>query len=460
MNGELTKNTFTPKAPYTADSTNASFGDVGFFNAQSTKDAQNTRIDPESDPMQLSLFGDDVLGGVGAPPEGGILPGGGEIPGGGNEAHGIAGALPVPSDSEASDVRQTPGDMAADVRARSGGGRRKKGAAILTAFFCLSSVAAYICAGFFVTDTVMERGLSLFENELLAAVPAVTGDSDDTAIIIPAAKPAESEPSDTQVPSDVTSYPVEGVSMAAHDPFSVANETKYTPDIAALTSAEAFAGAKPSAVPDAGGEPLVLVVHTHATESFLDEGITSYNDSTSFRSTDPEQNMIAVGEELCRALGDAGIEALHCTEMFDKESFIHSYEKSAAAVSEYLRQHPSIRYVLDVHRDAIFRQDSTLLAARSADGAAQVMLVCGSDEMGADFPDWQDNLAFAFSLQAAAKAVYPDLMRNVNLRSASFNEQLAERFLLVEVGSAGNTLGEAKAAARRFAEVFASVVNG
>ena len=88
------------------------------------------------------------------------------------------------------------------------------------------------------------------------------------------------------------------------------------------------------------------------------------------------------------------------------------------------------------------------------------MLVCGTDEMGADFPDWQENLSFAFSVQAAAKAVYPDLMRNVNLRGASFNEQLAERFLLVEIGSAGNTLDEAKTAARRFAEVFASVIGG
>lgn len=50
------------------------------------------------------------------------------------------------------------------------------------------------------------------------------------------------------------------------------------------------------------------------------------------------------------------------------------------------------------------------------------------------------------------------MMRNINLRSASFNEQLASRYLLVEVGSAGNTLESAKEAGRRFAEVFAGVI--
>lgn len=457
MNGELNKNTFFPTAPYVPDSAGASSGDSAVRDTQSPQSAQ------QADPMQLSMFGDDVHGGT----FGGVATDSTASTSADSEhieakplllLTGIDTEDSVQgAGSDATDTGQAPADSTAGVRGRSGGRRHKKIASILTAFFCLSSAAAYICAGFFIADTVMERGLSLFENELMAASPSVPATPADTEMIIPAVKPAESESADTDTPNVIPEYPVQGVSMAAHDPFAVANETKYTPDIAALTSAEAFAASRPDAAASSE-EPLVLIVHTHATEAFLDEGVSSYNDNTTFRSSDPAQNMIAVGDELCRALGNAGITALHCTEMFDSESFIHSYEKSAAAVGQYLRDHPSIRYVLDVHRDAIFRQDGTLLAARTADGSAQVMLVCGSDEMGADFPDWQDNLAFAFSLQAAAKSVYPDLMRNVNLRGASFNEQLASRFLLVEVGSAGNTLDEAKSAARRFAEVFASVV--
>lgn len=100
----------------------------------------------------------------------------------------------------------------------------------------------------------------------------------------------------------------------------------------------------------------------------------------------------------------------------------------------------------------------TLVAPISPDGVAQIMLVCGTDEMGADFPDWEENLSFALALQSAAHTKYPSMMRNINLRSASFNEQLASRYLLVEVGSAGNTLESAKEAGRRFAEVFAGVI--
>ena len=59
---------------------------------------------------------------------------------------------------------------------------------------------------------------------------------------------------------------------------------------------------------------------------------------------------------------------------------------------------------------------------------------------------------------AAAKARFGDLMRGVNLRGASFNEQLAERYLLVEVGSAGNTLDEATYAGALLGKALAETI--
>ena len=51
-------------------------------------------------------------------------------------------------------------------------------------------------------------------------------------------------------------------------------------------------------------------------------------------------------------------------------------------------------------------------------------------------------------------------MRPVTVRNSDYNEYFTPGSLLVEVGAAGNTLDEALAAARLFANGFAEVVTG
>ena len=339
---------------------------------------------------------------------------------------------------------------------------KRRWRAAVSAILAASSVAAFVCAGAFVADAISQFGKAALYSGF-ASAPTKAPSENKAA---PEGSPTSEAPSpdygrasvDQTAPEgdaeESVSFPIEHISMAPDDPFEISNMTEYVPDVAALTSVAAFAAAAPS--PSDG--PAVLVIHTHSTEAYAAQGAIEYNEQVSFRSADTSENIVAVGDELCAGLEAAGVEAIHCTRIFDTEDFEHAYDRTAAAVLEYLETYPSIRLVLDVHRDAVFRPDGTLLAPTTSDGAAQVMIVCGTDELGADFPGWRDNLSFAFAVQAAAKARYGDLMRGVNLRGASFNEQLAERYLLVEVGSAGNTLDEAKAGARRFAEALAAAM--
>lgn len=339
---------------------------------------------------------------------------------------------------------------------------------VLTALLCAASVLAFVCAGIFAADAISRTGDVLLYSGI-AAAPEESGAAPAMISAVDTASDKETTPDEdgtgAQTESEKSAgtsdaslsetFPVVRVSMSADEPFALSNMTGYDPDVGSLTGVEAFASSLRSSL----SGPSVLVVHTHATEAYLKEGQNEYDDQTSFRSEDPSENVVAVGDEICAVLEKNGIKTLHCKTLFDTESFEQAYDKSAAAVVDYLSEYPGLHLVLDVHRDAIFRPDKTLLAPVCSDGAAQVMLVCGTDELGAIFPDWTDNLSFAFSVQTAARALYPDLMRGVNLRGPSFNEQLAERYLLVEVGSAGNTLDEAKEGARRFAEALAAVID-
>ena len=197
-------------------------------------------------------------------------------------------------------------------------------------------------------------------------------------------------------------------------------------------------------------EPLVLILHTHGTEAFVPEGATCQPPESTQRSTDISENIVAVGGVMAELLNEAGIPTIHCEIMHDLESYQNSYNYAADTIQKYLRQYPSIKYVFDVHRDAINRTGGDIVKPVSLiDGrvAAQVMLLVGTNEKGADHPDWNENLTVAVNLQDRLTRSYWNFARPINIRGASFNEQFTPGSLLIEIGSSGNTLSEAKYAA-------------
>lgn len=216
-----------------------------------------------------------------------------------------------------------------------------------------------------------------------------------------------------------------------------------------------------TATVSAGEKPLVLILHTHATECYSEEGAVSYTDDTSFRTEDTGKNMVAVGKALCDTLNAYGVSAIHCETLHDAEDYNSSYPNSLESVKYYLKKYPSIKYVFDLHRDAIIRENGELIKTECSvegEAAAQVMALVGTNTGGADHPDWKDNLTFALKLQENLSSTHPGFARPVNLRAASFNQQYAPGSLLFEIGSCGNTLSEAKRAAVYLGEALAELI--
>lgn len=213
-----------------------------------------------------------------------------------------------------------------------------------------------------------------------------------------------------------------------------------------------------------GAEPLVLIVHTHGTESFSEEGSIYYDEQYNQpRSEDTSKNIVAVGRVLASELNARGIPTLHCEIMHDKESYIHAYERSSESIARYLEEYPSIQYVFDVHRDSIIRSDlSKLRPVTLYKGVpcAQLMMIVGSSEKGAGEYDWQSNLILAEAIQQRLLSNTLGIPRQLYLRGASYNQQLAKHGLLLEIGSCGNYLSEAQTAAKAFAEAFANTLLG
>lgn len=231
---------------------------------------------------------------------------------------------------------------------------------------------------------------------------------------------------------------------------SVYNHTDYSIDIPALI------GNAPK-LSAAGEGPKVLIYHSHATESYTMEGADVYEPSGDHRTLNTEQNMVRVGEEMKAVFEAAGIGVVHDTTLYDYPSYNDAYNRSVQGVAENLKKYPSIVLALDVHRDALVANDGTIykVVAGTVDDCAQVMMVLGSDAGGADHPRWKDNLAFALQLQRSLVRGYASLARPTVLRKARYNQQLSPGSILVEVGGHGNSLSEAIAGGRLWADCVA-----
>ena len=237
---------------------------------------------------------------------------------------------------------------------------------------------------------------------------------------------------------------------------TVNNETSYEVDVAACLAADTSIRAE-------GDGPQVLIVHTHGSESYTPDAAFPYTPTENERTTDTRYNVVRVGDELQKVLEENGVQAMHIRDIFDSPAYSGSYDRSLAAIEDALAANPTIKIVIDVHRDSILTDDGTAYKTScTIDGEemAQLMFVVGTDEGGLYHPDWQQNLNYVTGLQYQLNRAYPGLMRPVNLRTQRFNQHASPGSMLIEVGSSGNTMPEALAAIRLFGQTLAQDLTG
>ena len=305
--------------------------------------------------------------------------------------------------------------------------------------------------------------LAVGQSPLLLSVTGGGEEAAEATPDLPAGQPAPDR-DDLTPPSAASAAPSDIVARTltptSPEGYTVAgglylyNRTGLDVDLAAAAAAPVAL-----TIPEEG--PQILILHTHGSEAYTPDGEDVYVPSDeNTRTLDENYNVVRVGEEMAAVFREMGLEVLHDKTLYDYPKYAGAYDRSAQAVEEYLAEYPTLRVVLDVHRDALIGEDGTVYkAVTTVDGAdtAQVMLVLGSSE-GGEHPNWTENLTLACKIQNGLNTLYPTLARPMALRSSRYNQQLSPGSLLVEVGTHGNTLQEALSAARLFARAAGQVL--
>ena len=196
----------------------------------------------------------------------------------------------------------------------------------------------------------------------------------------------------------------------------------------------------------ADGTPQILIMHTHETESYEPYTRDFYDSSFTSRTTDNEKNMAAVGDAIAAELEKNGIGVIHDVTKHDYPSYNGSYDRSRETVQAILEENPTIKAVLDIHRDAIEREDGTRIAPVAdinGRNAAQIMIISCFDDGSGRLPHYMSNFRFASALQQQLESDFGGLTRPVLFDDRFYNQDLTAGSLLIEVGGHANSIDEA-----------------
>ena len=205
----------------------------------------------------------------------------------------------------------------------------------------------------------------------------------------PPMKPPEPEPTEPALPVFSGSEEVE-----------VYYGCKVSPDIPSLLQ-------KPLNWNLKEDPPAVLILSTHATESYTRKG-EPYREVSSWRTLSEEYNMLSIGRRVGQLLEEAGIGVLRDTQLHDYPSYNGSYVHARKSIQAILEENPSVRLVLDLHRDASAGEAGQLRTLAQVDGtaSAQLMLVLGTNHK-----KYEENLSFALKIQGYLENIYTPELR-------------------------------------------------
>ncbi len=199
---------------------------------------------------------------------------------------------------------------------------------------------------------------------------------------------------------------------------------------------------------DVTGDPLVIIYHTHSTESYM-----PYSESNYHRE-DEEGTVRDVGVVLEEELKKKGINVIHDKTMHDRPSYNDSYNRSLETIQSLTQQYPTAVYVIDLHRDAA--------AAAATEGkyieidgerVAKFSMVVGKQN-----DNYTSLYAFAKKVSERAESMYAGYGGAIIEQNYRYNEFVSDKALLLEVGNNKNTIEESRRCAVYFANVLADII--
>lgn len=195
-------------------------------------------------------------------------------------------------------------------------------------------------------------------------------------------------------------------------------------------------------------KPLVIIYHTHSTESYQPF------DGSNFHRVKEEGTVRDVGNKMVKELNKLGIGVVHDKTIHDRPSYNASYTRSLETVTALQKKYPTAKYIIDLHRDAAaYAGNVGKTTTINGETVAKFSLVVGQDNA-----NFSKLMSYAKKVNEKAEAMYPGFKGRIIKKEYRYNEYIADKCLLLEIGNNQNKIEEVRKTGTYFARVLASVI--
>ncbi len=209
-----------------------------------------------------------------------------------------------------------------------------------------------------------------------------------------------------------------------------------------------------SAIKKEEKEPLVYIYNSHQAESYVGDSLEPYNITpgvmmASYIFQDKLQNIgvksIVLEDDLINYMNTNNIK------------YVKSYEVSRKFITDTINNTPSLKLIIDLHRDSIAKDNSTVMINDKA--CAKIVFIVGNE-----YDEYQKNLELSNKLNDKIKEKYPSLTRGVLIKGGAgsngvYNQDLNPKMVLLEVGGDKNTISEILNTIELLAPIIGEYVN-
>lgn len=201
-------------------------------------------------------------------------------------------------------------------------------------------------------------------------------------------------------------------------------------------------------------DPYIYIYNSHQTEEYTPNTFVEYSVMPTVMMNDyileekfEEHNFTTVVEER------------NIKEVLNRNgwNYAGSYQASRVFLEEAKVNYPSLKYFIDVHRDSLGR-DRTTVVINDKSYASILFLI------GLENPNYQQNLEFTEKINQKINEKYPNLSKGIYKKEGPgvngvYNQDFSPFTILVEMGGPENTIDEVLNTSLAFADCFLEVIN-
>lgn len=199
----------------------------------------------------------------------------------------------------------------------------------------------------------------------------------------------------------------------------------------------------------------IYIYSTHETESYSDEYLEVYN----IKPTVLTMNYILKDYLLDYGL-NTYIEEESVTKTLREHnwSYRYSYDASRLLIEDTIKDNPSLKLIIDLHRDSSSKKATTI--TKDNISYAKVLFI-----VGLEHSKYEQNLSLATKLNNLVEEEFPGLSRGISKKSGEgvngiYNQDLSSKCVLIELGGQYNEIEELNNTLKILAKVILKYIEG